>query len=54
MLRPRNEFHLPNNFEDFGQADDWLRIGPLMLSILLLGICWILILAYLISRMPAK
>lgn len=49
--QPNGDFHLPSSFSDLDDGRNWLRIGPLMLTILLIGMAWILILTYYISQM---
>ena len=50
--QPNGDFHLPSSFSDMGDGQNWLRIGPLMMTILIIGAAWILILTYYISQMP--
>jgi hypothetical protein len=50
--QPNGDFHMPGSFNDLGDGKNWLRIGPLMLTILLIGMAWILILTYFISQIP--
>jgi hypothetical protein len=50
--QPNEEFHLPSSFSDLGDGQNWLRIGPLMLTILMIGMAWILVIAYFVSQMP--
>jgi hypothetical protein len=53
-LQSNGDYHLPSSFSDLGDDKHWLRIGPLMMTILIVGAAWILVLAYFVSRIPEK
>ncbi|MBX3277819.1 MAG: hypothetical protein KF868_07440 [Acidobacteria bacterium] len=45
---------LPSNLKDGGEFQPSLRVGPIMSTILLLGLAWLLIVAWWVSAMPEK
>ena len=53
-VQTNGDFHLPSSFSDLDDGKNWLRIGPLMLTILIIGMAWILILTYFVSQTPEK
>jgi hypothetical protein len=46
--------HIPSHIGEGPQDGTWFRLGPIMTTILLLGLVWIAIVAWFASTMPAR
>lgn len=45
---------LPSNLKDGGDFQTSLRVGPIMSTILAIGLAWLLLVAWWVSTMPEK
>lgn len=46
--------HVPSHLDESNREGTWFRLGAIMSTILVLGLAWIALVWWLVSRMPAR
>lgn len=45
---------VPSHLDETAQAGAWFSLGPIMTTILVLGLIWIAVVSWLLSKMPER